>query len=487
MTRPRRISYRVFIRRLLAPSVVWILALFVKILLCSKAVENRARGWLPEGDILPEGNSTPEIESQLQRAAHSHVEDAGPPEPQPDHETTPQAARPKVATSTIETMPVQVQHLSSGLSHPLPDQVVPPQAVALKEMIGTTEAMPVQVQHLSSSLPDSSPARDLSQQASQDVTSASVKTQQQRPAQAKTRRNRTKVPFKAAEGDAPPNSLQFATSGITVAVRITRTGNSAQLARYDVAGNAIVSGPFDDSEGDRREFHHVFPAETDNNTLNRALHPLYHHFMSAPDSMSAILMDGYSGTGKSHTLCDQQDSIVMQLAAFLFPVSDTAREEPVRLAALQVVPGNGKEELDFLDLGATSAERATQTRGVPWSMSKQYVARDRQALTALLRAAKARRKRESTMNNGQSSRSHMLFAFTIEFPGDRYSTLLLADLAGNERHEGDEWDAERKKEGRGINVSRSSIEHNLKEVQKDHSHVLSSSKVRIATASRTRR
>ena len=161
----------------------------------------------------------------------------------------------------------------------------------------------------------------------------------------------------------------------------------------------------------------------------------------------AIILDGPSGSGKSHTMFEPPDGIAFSIASHLFPRSSLEEDPSGHLQAkifgfkiyreklLDAKDKKGAQPLYIRDLIDSELEVyrdhkcRSKVEGTSVSTSKQLISE----LTKILNA----RERRETEQNATSSRGHTIckLDFTqpkVEADEPKKSCLFLVDLAGPE-------------------------------------------------------
>ncbi|KAG9526216.1 hypothetical protein KCV07_g858, partial [Aureobasidium melanogenum] len=171
-----------------------------------------------------------------------------------------------------------------------------------------------------------------------------------------------------------------------------------------------------------------------------------------------IMAVGQSGTGKSYTLFNQTDSVVVLSAKKLFDRLTLRHSHgfEVRCSAVEIYLNTFR---DLLSKGSIPIVRNKQL-----STSKQFEqlaalsAPSARNVADFVRRACDGRKVASTLKNSKSSRGHMIFLITVSaVPGMLDSQMCFIDLAGNESGPTAEDSEIRVKETKSIHESLSSV------------------------------
>ena len=182
-------------------------------------------------------------------------------------------------------------------------------------------------------------------------------------------------------------------------------------------------------EPDRYLFDHVFQADATNRDVYEEVEPLIQPFLDGKDVV--LMVDGHSGTGKSHTMYREADGVAMLAAQQLFramAVKDR-HGRSCRLSCSSLEVYNGQSS-DLLQEGSS----INGTDKAPLGQAERQV-HSAEELASLLSTAHRNRKTMSTAKNADSSRGHLVSCMTLTQGGKsgrNTSTLHLIDLAGAE-------------------------------------------------------
>lgn len=224
------------------------------------------------------------------------------------------------------------------------------------------------------------------------------------------------------------------------------------------------------------EFDRVFHQSDTNRDVSANVKPMVQ--AAADDGLNvAIFLEGPSGSGKSHTLFEQDDSIAFSMATYLFERPGFEDEPPrpeIRLYGFKVYQDRLYEALDgacatTLHIASTEARLGVyRDQRFRDRVEGQEVSSAPQLTAAMKRIYDARDKC-CTEQNETSSRGHTICM--LEFHRCRtaagelsVSLLFLVDLAGPEPIK----QSQNRTETKSITKSRTELQNQLREMVKQH-------------------
>jgi hypothetical protein len=227
----------------------------------------------------------------------------------------------------------------------------------------------------------------------------------------------------SAADHEPPDDRRIVVPGIgtTGTLHVRRADASAQLL------NAY-------------SFPHVFTTQDNNQTISSFLEPLVDR-TTRGESFS-IIADGFSGTGKSHTLLEGPGSIAKYVLDLCFGVKKLPE---IWFSAAEVHHPSSKmshqdgteirrilfDQTQLISIRSRIREMDTND-GLP-GKPVAYSASSSEALGKILQWTQAQRETDATFHNLKSSRSHLICRFYIPHGnGGKFGVLTLGDLAGAE-------------------------------------------------------
>ncbi|KAH0353179.1 hypothetical protein KCU81_g1790, partial [Aureobasidium melanogenum] len=175
-----------------------------------------------------------------------------------------------------------------------------------------------------------------------------------------------------------------------------------------------------------------------------------------------IMTIGQSGTGKSHTLFNQADSVVILASKKLFerlPYAHPGGFE-VTCSAVEIYLDNSRDLLGEHVAVDTGTRRSSALKTFPSLAALS--AGSAESVADLVRKACSNRKVDKTLRNASSSRGHMIFLIRSTSASKDFDTqMCFIDLAGNEAGPNKDDSGVRVKETQFIHESLSSVQHFL--------------------------
>jgi hypothetical protein len=197
-------------------------------------------------------------------------------------------------------------------------------------------------------------------------------------------------------------------------------------------------------------FKFVWGKDKKNHHINTFLEPLIRLVRDVHKHV-CIILDGYSGSGKSWTLFTQHDSLA-RFAARIF--SSGIQENPITFVAFET---RGQDQTDIKFRRAELRNIGVTENCVQYIPgAKHYTVGNVEALIQLLTWTSERRDTDKTKFNKESSRRHLVCAIGVGPPtsaGNNMGWLMLVDLAGAESMDA----SAQGDESRKINLSRLSL------------------------------
>ena len=172
--------------------------------------------------------------------------------------------------------------------------------------------------------------------------------------------------------------------------------------------------------------------------------------MLARSTNLVIILNGHSGSGKTYTMFDGEDSLAANCVRDIFSWSNSQTPSSYEIA-LESYEYYQNDIYDIID------ERRKLLFAMFDEASKKFGPQGRRQLadspTRLIELFDKARKARSTAKmkqNSDSSRSHAFYTISISYSGtDQQATLTIVDLAGNEKVD-ENIQGERKKENTSI-------------------------------------
>ena len=213
----------------------------------------------------------------------------------------------------------------------------------------------------------------------------------------------------------------------------------------------VVRRRYDDGKTRDYSFDHVFPPSASTGEVFQCVKALLESY-AVQGHNGALILDGYSGTGKTYTMSHGNDCLLSHIGQRLFDLKGIVEEEglecDIRCSIQEAYNGKAR---DLLNKG-----RELLVKGPKRDACAVVNVASAAHLADLFRGAARIRKIDGTANNPRSSRGHLVAKLTFskrKVGTETDSHLLLIDLAGAERLDTDE-SLQRQQITQAINKSR---------------------------------